>query len=86
MDCHEGRIALDAAFSPTVTVIDIGLPDMSGFDVAVGLHERFDRHPLTLIALSGYASRTYPEFCGRGGLEKIYMRPSVNRSPNRIAN
>ena len=30
--------------------------------------------------------RAYPEFCGRGGLEKIYMRPSVKRSPNRIAN
>jgi signal transduction histidine kinase/ActR/RegA family two-component response regulator len=83
MDRHECRIALDgktalsfdAAFSPTVAVIDIGLPDMSGFDVAVGLRERFDRYPLTLIALSGYATAEFHKEAIEAGFDYYFAKP-----------
>jgi signal transduction histidine kinase/ActR/RegA family two-component response regulator len=83
MDRHECRIALDgktalsldAAFSPTVAVVDIGLPDMSGFDVAVGLRERFDRYPLTLIALSGYATAEFHKEAIEAGFDYYFAKP-----------
>ncbi|MFT4505301.1 ATP-binding protein [Caballeronia sp. 15711] len=83
MDSHECRIALDGkaalssdiAFSPTVAVIDIGLPDMSGFDVAVSLRERFSSDPLTLIALSGYATAEFHKQAIEAGFDYYFAKP-----------
>lgn len=83
MDSHECRIALDGkaalssdiAFSPTVAVIDIGLPDMSGFDVAVSLRERFNSDPLTLIALSGYATAEFHKQAIEAGFDYYFAKP-----------
>ena len=39
--------------SPTVVVLDIGLPDVNGYEVAQQLRERLTK-PARLVALSGY--------------------------------
>jgi CheY-like chemotaxis protein len=83
MNGHECRIALDGkaalsldtAFRPTVAIFDIGLPDMSGFDVAVSLRERFKTEPLTLIALSGYAMAEFHKEAIEAGFDYYFAKP-----------
>ena len=60
---HEVRLASDGRsglrlaerFEPEVVVCDLGLPDMSGYEVAEALRGRAGAGPRLLIALSGYA-------------------------------
>ena len=53
---HDGAMALDAArgFRPHVILCDIGLPTISGYDVAARLREQPEFARTVLIALSGY--------------------------------
>ena len=53
------RIALEQleAFAPTVAVVDIGLPDMDGYELAAEIRRRCEaagRPAPRLIALTGY--------------------------------
>jgi DNA-binding response OmpR family regulator len=50
---HDGQTALGLVepFRPDVVLLDIGLPGMSGYDVAAALRGRTDA---TLVAVSGY--------------------------------
>jgi signal transduction histidine kinase/ActR/RegA family two-component response regulator len=53
---YEGPSALGAAreFRPEVVLLDIGLPGMSGYDVARALRERPEGQGVVLAALTGY--------------------------------
>ncbi|SAL30628.1 PAS/PAC sensor hybrid histidine kinase [Caballeronia sordidicola] len=83
MNGHECRVALDGksalspetSFVPTVAIVDIGLPDMSGFDVAVSLRDRFNASPLTLIALSGYATAEFHKEAIEAGFDFYFAKP-----------
>jgi DNA-binding response OmpR family regulator len=50
----DGRAALEAAWRrpPDVVLLDIGLPDMHGYEVARRLHEQHSRPPL-VVAVTG---------------------------------
>jgi PAS domain S-box-containing protein len=58
---HDVRTAGDGAsalhvlesFAPQLAVLDIGLPDMSGYDLAARIRERVEQLP-RLVALTGY--------------------------------
>jgi signal transduction histidine kinase/CheY-like chemotaxis protein len=52
---HDGRSTLKAAeeFDPHVIMLDIGLPDMSGYDVARLLRQERG-HDFALVAITGY--------------------------------
>ncbi|MBP0600652.1 response regulator [Herbaspirillum sp. LeCh32-8] len=47
-------LAIAAQHLPQVALIDIGLPDMSGYELAIALKKSAGAAPLHLIALSGY--------------------------------
>ncbi|HEX3696134.1 MAG TPA: response regulator [Polyangia bacterium] len=53
----DGTAALEMAprFDPNIVLIDIGLPGISGYDVARGLRAQFGE-TVTLIALTGFDS------------------------------
>jgi PAS domain S-box-containing protein len=53
---HEGRSALEMhdRFHPDVVVLDIGLPEMDGYEVARRLRGKADSGDPLLIALTGY--------------------------------
>ena len=53
---HDGRAALDAAaaFHPDVAVLDIGLPEMSGYDLAAHLRELPGGRAIHFVAATGY--------------------------------
>lgn len=60
---HEVKVAYDgnsairvaSEFVPEVILLDIGLPDITGFEVTVQLRGRPQLHSTKLIALTGYS-------------------------------
>jgi CheY-like chemotaxis protein len=55
---HEALAELDL-LSPDAVIVDIGLPDMNGFELATTLRSRRD---VPVVAYTGYAdSRTYDQ-------------------------
>ncbi|KAI3969589.1 hypothetical protein MKX01_020150 [Papaver californicum] len=60
-----------------VVFMDVSMPGMEGYDVAVRLHERFStRHerPL-LVALTGSTDRVTKEHCLRVGMDGVILKP-----------
>ena len=55
---HDGPSALDETehYRPEVVFLDLGLPEMSGYDVARRVRMRTDLGPLQLVALTGYGT------------------------------
>ena len=53
---HNGHDALDQAgrFCPRVAILDIGLPDMNGYELAARLLQLPETRDSTLVALTGY--------------------------------
>jgi CheY-like chemotaxis protein len=53
---HDGAAALEAAaaLAPDAVLLDIGMPDMSGYEVARRLRERTGGAPLLLVAVTGW--------------------------------
>jgi signal transduction histidine kinase len=53
---HDGRSALEeaGAFRPDFALVDIGMPGMSGYEVAQRLRERPELRGVVLIALTGW--------------------------------
>ncbi len=53
---HDGRAALDmaASFHPDVAVLDIGLPEMSGYELAAHLRELPGGRAIRFVAATGY--------------------------------
>src|SRR3954469_4605381 len=79
---ENGKQALAAAthFAPDIVLLDLGMPDVSGFDVARELSHRFGAQCPVLIALSGHKrdeDRSRTADCGfRHFVPKPY-RPEV---------
>jgi len=53
---HDGPEALEAAqrFAPDLVLLDLGLPRMSGYEVARRLRDNADFNTTTLVAVTGY--------------------------------
>jgi PAS domain S-box-containing protein len=53
---HDGptALALAAEFQPQIVLLDIGLPEMDGYEVARRLRAQSDGHAPILVALTGY--------------------------------
>lgn len=53
---HDGRSALRAfvEFRPSVVLLDLGMPDMSGYEVARRLRELPQFQQVSLVALTGW--------------------------------
>jgi PAS domain S-box-containing protein len=53
---HDGRAAVSAFvdFNPDVALLDIGMPELSGYEVAKRVREDLQKQNVTLIALTGW--------------------------------
>jgi signal transduction histidine kinase/CheY-like chemotaxis protein len=73
---HSGSQALTKApeFKPQVIFLDIGLPDMTGHEVAKRLRE--SPTPYFLIALSGYGQQGDKEEAKRSGIDQYLTKPA----------
>jgi signal transduction histidine kinase/ActR/RegA family two-component response regulator len=67
------RVVVD--WQPAVAVLDIGLPDMDGFELARALRARDLGRTLHLVALTGYGGETYAEEARAAGFDEFLVKP-----------
>jgi CheY-like chemotaxis protein len=63
------------AFQPHVAIIDIGLPDIDGYELARCIRERSD---CKLFALSGFSAQTAPNDNAVTAFDRHFIKPVVN--------
>lgn len=72
-------LAIAAEFHPTVVLVELGLLDMSGYEVARLLRERAQRHDLRLIALTSSREHAGRELARVAGFERYLLKPVAAR-------
>jgi signal transduction histidine kinase len=83
MSGHTCRVAYDGhnaiavakPFAPEIAIIDIGLPDISGFDVARLLREQHMAGSFIAIALSGYSTPEFRREAKEAGFDRYFAKP-----------
>jgi two-component system CheB/CheR fusion protein len=75
---HDGATALDAAreFRPHVVLLDIGLPDTNGYEVARKLRGRGETARAMLVALTGYGQAEDQEKSRAAGFDVHLVKPT----------
>lgn len=73
----DGRDAIESAsrVRPDVAIVDLGLPEMDGFEVARKLRERDERRDMRLIALTGYGSPEDRKRTKEAGFDAHLLKP-----------
>ncbi|HEY8360984.1 MAG TPA: ATP-binding protein, partial [Ramlibacter sp.] len=74
---HGGRAALDAAaaFRPELVFLDIGLPDLSGYEVATALRRNHPDAGLRIVALTGWGNEEAREKSAESGFDLHLTKP-----------
>ncbi len=74
---NEGIAALAAAkaFHPEVAILDIGLPGMSGYDLAKKLRAQPEHRDLVLIAVTGYGKEEDRLLSHQAGFNQHLIKP-----------
>jgi CheY-like chemotaxis protein len=85
---HHGAEVLDAVFNfaPDVVLLDIGMPQMSGYDVARTLRERYGSARPALIAVTGRAGDFDRRQARAAGFEHHVAKPYEPRALLRLIN
>jgi CheY-like chemotaxis protein len=60
---------------PDVALVDVGMPGMSGFDVAAQIRRRPWGHAMVLIALTGWGRAEDREMCRDAGFDHVALKP-----------
>ncbi|SDR51513.1 Signal transduction histidine kinase [Paraburkholderia fungorum] len=66
---------LAAQFRPDIAVLDIGLPGMDGYELAVALRGQSQHAALRLFALSGYGQADDVKRSRAAGFERHFVKP-----------
>ncbi len=74
---HDGRAAVDhtASFRPDVVLLDIGLPDISGYEAARRIRQLQGVRQPQLIALTGWGQQTDKEQAEQAGFDQHWTKP-----------
>jgi len=83
---HSAASALKAAieFGPSLIFVDIELPDMSGYDVALLLYQHPRLQEMRLIALTDSSQRTGRERARTSGFERYLVKPVTATALQRV--
>jgi CheY-like chemotaxis protein len=75
---RDGATALAAfdAFAPTVVLLDIGMPDMNGYEVARSIRARPGGAAATLIALTGWGQEDDRRRAREAGFDHHLVKPA----------
>ena len=84
MEGYDARLAgqggealrIARTFRPHAVLLDIGLPDMSGFEVASRLREDPHGQQALLIALTGYSERESRQRAAQAGFDVHLVKPA----------
>jgi len=71
----ETALALALDFVPTVLLVDLELPDMSGYEVARHLSQHPQLQNLRLIALTASSEHPGRELAREAGIERYLIKP-----------
>jgi signal transduction histidine kinase len=73
---HAGLPAVEAAssFGPDLVLLDIGLPDVDGYEVARAIRQRLG-NATRIVALTGYAQDVDRERSRRAGFDRHVVKP-----------
>ena len=63
------------AFQPDVVLLDLGMPDMSGFGAAEQMRTISGLPPFKIIALTGFADTKTRERCDETGFDGFLAKP-----------
>jgi len=66
---------LAARLRPRIAVLDLGLPEVDGFDLARALRTQSDGGPLRLIALTGYGQEQDMAAARKAGFDVFFVKP-----------
>jgi len=74
---HDGPQALDQArrLRPDVVLLDIGLPEMDGYEVAKRLRDELGLGDALLVALSGYGEDRHRRLAREAGFDQHVTKP-----------
>ncbi len=74
---HDGRsaIAAFAEFEPEVALLDIGMPQLNGYEVARHVREKLKARTVTLIALTGWGQERDKELALAAGFNHHFTKP-----------
>jgi CheY-like chemotaxis protein len=92
---NSGREALDIAgsFQPDVVLLDIGMPDMSGYEVAGAMRSSPWGRKATLIAVTGWGQEDDKQRASAAGfdhhltkpVEPLHLQPLLESLPLAVA-
>lgn len=73
---HEGKLALDVArqFHPDLVLMDLGMPEMSGFEVARRMRQEQWAENLVLVAVSGWGQEEARKRSQEAGFDKHLVK------------
>jgi CheY-like chemotaxis protein len=74
---HDGAAALEVAseFHPEIVLLDIGLPDMDGYEVAKRLRSEPEGKELLIVALTGYGQESDRRRSEEAGFDEFLVKP-----------
>jgi CheY-like chemotaxis protein len=73
--CGSDAIEIVCSGSIDVALIDIGLPDVNGFEVARQIRQQTGTDRVVLIALTGYGTATDRETSKKAGFDHHLLKP-----------
>ena len=78
--CTSGNeaLALSSYYQPHIILIDIGLPDMNGWELARKLHQQLSNKPPTMIAVTAYHEQADFERSQRAGISFHLVKPAFH--------
>jgi len=84
----EGNAGVDLArrFSPRIALVDIGLPDIDGYEVARRVREVFPKEKLRLVAMSGFGQPEDRARALRAGFDLHLVKPVEAEDLRRLLN
>ena len=84
MSGHEVKLAYDGlsavaaaiAYQPEVVLLDIGLPELDGYEVARRIRMHYPHHNIRLVALTGYGQDTDRQRSLEAGFDHHLVKPA----------
>jgi CheY-like chemotaxis protein len=75
---YEGKKAIEVAplLCPDVVLVDLELPDVSGFEVARQLRQSPTTASAFLVAITGYRQPADGQCCGEAGIDLHLVKPA----------
>ena len=83
---HTGPTALAAAldYRPHVMLLDIGLPEWDGYEVAKRIRQEPLLHDIVLVAVTGYGQESDRQHSQEAGFDHYLVKPADFEKVRRI--